>query len=84
MQPVLAPVSTLLPPPPSSLSLYSRLCSLYEPLCDNVMALSNVFVWSLYHDYEWPDIPHRALNLFLNDMFDAELRPPSGRWGRVG
>lgn len=48
-------------------------------LCANVLALSHVYVWSLYHDYEWPDIPHRALELYSSDMFDKNLWPGIGR-----
>ena len=56
----------------SSRHLYSKLCSFHNTLCNKIMALSNVFVWSLYHDYEWPDIPHRALRLYL-ELFSDEL-----------
>ncbi|CAL4069035.1 unnamed protein product [Meganyctiphanes norvegica] len=33
-------------------------------LSQSILALSKTFVWSMYHDYEWPDIPRRALALF--------------------
>lgn len=29
-----------------------------------ILGLSRTFVWSMYHDYEWPDIPRRALALY--------------------
>ncbi|KAF2350172.1 Hemimethylated DNA-binding domain [Trinorchestia longiramus] len=58
---------------------YTQLCSLSDVLCSNIMALSNVFVWSLYLDYEWPDIPHRSLSLYVC-MFDAELGAEIGRY----
>ncbi|XP_047477466.1 F-box only protein 21-like [Penaeus chinensis] len=37
-----------------------------------VFALSRTFVWSMYHDYEWPDIPRRALALY-ETLFQEEL-----------
>lgn len=64
-------------PPPRE--LYCRLCGLYERMCDAIMALSKVFVWSLYHDYEWPDIPHRALDVYLS-LFDEDFGSTSGRY----
>lgn len=58
----------------------AKLISLYRckrKLVQCILALSRTFVWSMYHDYEWPDIPRRALalyeTLFLEDLGEANV-----------
>ena len=43
-----------------------------KKLVQCILALSRTFVWSMYHDYEWPDIPRRALALY-EDLFNDAL-----------
>ncbi|KAG7159433.1 uncharacterized protein LOC121877340 [Homarus americanus] len=53
----------------------SKYVSLYrckKKLLQCILALSRTFVWSMYHDYEWPDIPRRALTLY-ETLFTEEL-----------
>ncbi|XP_076045573.1 F-box only protein 21-like [Oratosquilla oratoria] len=52
---------------------------LKKELVKNVLALSQTFVWSMYHDYEWPDIPRRALALY-ETMFDEEIGDNLGKY----
>ncbi|KAK8735461.1 hypothetical protein OTU49_005403 [Cherax quadricarinatus] len=56
---------------------YASLYRCKKKLIQCILALSRTFVWSMYHDYEWPDIPRRALDLyetlFLDDLGDANL-----------
>lgn len=47
---------------------YKMLCHFYTHFRGLIMALPNVFVWSLYFDYEWPDIPRRALLLYVKKI----------------
>lgn len=42
-----------------------------KKLIQCILALSRTFVWSMYHDYEWPDIPRRALALYENLFSEA-------------
>lgn len=51
---------------------YISLYKCKRKLVQCVLALSRTFVWSMYHDYEWPDIPRRALALY-QDILDGDL-----------
>ncbi|KAK7067754.1 hypothetical protein SK128_018321 [Halocaridina rubra] len=43
-----------------------------KKLVQCILGLSRTFVWSMYHDYEWPDIPRRALALY-ETLFEEEF-----------
>ncbi|XP_066961859.1 uncharacterized protein [Macrobrachium rosenbergii] len=43
-----------------------------KKLVQCILGLSRTFVWSMYHDYEWPDIPRRALALY-ETLFKEEF-----------
>ncbi|KAK3869344.1 hypothetical protein Pcinc_025328 [Petrolisthes cinctipes] len=56
---------------------YISLYKCKRKLVQSVLALSRTFVWSMYHDYEWPDIPRRALALYQN-LLDVEFADIGG------
>ena len=68
-----------IPAPDRWKKLYNSISKLRREMTKNILALSHTFVWSMYHDYEWPDIPRRALSLY-EVMFDEQTAEGCGKY----